>query len=53
MSKNTKRQRKLEDMFGSSSTKRKKENNDNDTPIVDKQSVENSASKLFRRIWII
>jgi len=41
MSKNTKRQRKLEDMIGSSSTKKKKENNDN-IPTGDKQNVVNS-----------
>jgi len=47
MSKNTKRQRKLEDMIGVSSTKKKKGNND-DTSTVDKQNVVNSPSKLFR-----
>jgi hypothetical protein len=46
MSKNTKRQRKLEDMIGSSSTKKKKENHD-DTPTVEKLNVVTSLSKLF------
>ncbi|CAF3761012.1 unnamed protein product [Rotaria sp. Silwood1] len=43
MSKNTKRQRKLEDMIGNSSIKKRKKNND-DTSIVDKQNVVDTSN---------
>jgi hypothetical protein len=46
MSNHTKRQRKLEDLFASNSTKKKKVNNE-DTPNVDKQNVVHTSSKLF------
>ena len=46
MSKNIKRQRKLEDMTGSNSTKKRKGDNVNATN-VDKKNVVNNSSKYL------
>ncbi|CAF3832761.1 unnamed protein product [Adineta steineri] len=43
MSKNTKRQRTLEDVFGSNSTKKRKKSND-DTSNVNKQNIVNTPT---------
>lgn len=46
MSKNSKRQRKLEEMIGNSSTKKRKESNDQNAND-NKQNVVDNSSKLF------
>ena len=51
MSKSTKRQRKLEDMFANSSTKRIK-GNDGNTADSDKQTVVHTTSESLRRRFI-
>ncbi|CAF0882792.1 unnamed protein product [Adineta ricciae] len=49
MSKSTKRQRKLEDMFADSSTKRIKEN-DGNTPNSDKHTVVHTTTSTVKKI---